>query len=762
MGYRSGAGFTPILAGLPAQAALVVNRTIPSAADLSAEPHGVRLQVMSFPLRTILMLTILGAPVAAAQRPCDTSPSDSLGPSRDLYCMELIAAPGITGVSGRVELGHVAGPFTVAVTTDGRLRYQPTVYVTGLPAPGSLGPYRNYTAWVTTPAMERVIRLGTIPNGKTILPIVDLEKFSILVTAERSTRATDPGGRMILRAQSPSTRLFPPDVLEFSLGSVPTGDSGGRYHEMHEAHPMTADSGIVHWTTVPMPRGLTMLPAEMTLRPDLKPYLPAGPAAAAHARETIRLANGDTLRLEAGLIRRTIQGRTYTMYAFNGQYPGPLIETTRGAEITVAFANHLPQPTSVHWHGIRLDNANDGTPELTQPAIAPGGSFTYHLRFPDTGIYWYHPHVREDTQQELGLYGNILVRAPDGSDYSPANREEVLMLDDLLTGNDGLVPLGTEAPTHALMGRFGNTLLVNGETDYRLAVKRGDVVRFYLTNAANTRVFNLSIPGARMKVVGSDVGPYARESWVESVVIAPAERYVVQALFDQPGRFALVNMVRGLDHLYGRFFAETDTLGVVDVSPDRETRDLRRSFAALHTDSAALAELERFYASAESAPQKNLILTLETHDLPSFTRRLMQIDSIYFTPVEWSGTMPMMNWASTGRQVRWILRDPATGKENMDIDWHFDRGKPVRIRLVNQRQAFHGMQHPIHLHGQRFLVLSVNGVPNRNLVWKDTVLLPAGSVVDILLDPSNPGRWMLHCHIAEHLSAGMMLPFTVQ
>ena len=174
------------------------------------------------------------------------------------------------------------------------------------------------------------------------------------------------------------------------------------------------------------------------------------------------------------------------------------------------------------------------------------------------------------------------------------------------------------------------------------------------------------------------------------------------------------------------------------------------------------AELEHYRRAAEHAPEKTLVLTLETRDLPPLTQRLMQLDSIYFAPVEWSGTMPMMNWAATGKQVRWILRDPATGRENMDIDWHFRRGQPVRIHLVNQRQAFHAMQHPIHLHGQRFLVLAVNGVPNRDLVWKDTVLLPAGSVVDILLDPTNPGRWMLHCHIAEHLSAGMMMEFTVE
>jgi suppressor of ftsI len=401
-------------------------------------------------------------------------------------------------------------------------------------------------------------------------------------------------------------------------------------------------------------------------------------------------------------------------------------------------------------------------PGLSQPAVPPGGEFVYHLRFPDAGIYWYHPHVREDIQQELGLYGNMLVRPDSGAEYGPANREAVLMLDDILVGDDGLVPLGLESPTHALMGRFGNVLLVNGEPGYRLRVGRGEVVRFYLTNTSNTRTFNLSFPGARMKVVGSDIGPYAREAWVESVVIGPAERYVVHVRFERPGRAALVNRVRGLDHLYGKFFDEVDTLGVVEVARQRPRPDLGRAFASLRTDTAAANELERFRRAAEGARRESLVLTLETRDLPAVTQRLMQLDSIYFSPMEWSGTMPMMNWASTGRQVRWILRDPAAGRENMDVAWRFRRGEPVRIRMANERRSFHAMQHPIHLHGQRFLILSVNGEPNRHPVWKDTVLLPAGSAVDILLDPSNPGRWMLHCHIAEHLSADMMTRFDVE
>src|SRR6266511_2692976 len=350
-----------------------------------------------------------------------------LGPSHDLYCIELVPAPGITGVSGRVELAQPPGPFTVAVTPEGRSRYIPIVSLHGLPPPSSLAKSARaaYVAWAASPLMDPVIELGEVRNGTTALRAVDLDKFIVLITAERDRRAREPGGRVVLRGQSPSTRLFPPDLLQFSIGAM--GQGTGSEHLEH--HAMTGDSGAVQWTTVPMPPGLTMLPAEMALRPDVAPYLPSATVAPARPRETIRPEDGDTLRLEAGLVRRSLMGRSYTMYAFNGQYPGPLIEVAQGSEITVAFTNRLPQPTTVHWHGIRLANPDDGTPDLTQPAVPPGGEFTYRLRFPDSGIYWYHPHVREDVQQELGLYGNILVRRTAGEDYGPANREEVLMLD---------------------------------------------------------------------------------------------------------------------------------------------------------------------------------------------------------------------------------------------------------------------------------------------------------------------------------------------
>jgi FtsP/CotA-like multicopper oxidase with cupredoxin domain len=647
----------------------------------------------------------------------------------------------------------------VDASADGHLRYTPTVMLSGLPRPASLGRYTAFVAWVASPTMDVVQRLGVVDNGRTVLPAISLDKFFVLVTAEASAGATDMRGRLLLRGMSPSTRLQPPDFMQFLIGATPE-DSAHHDHHEHEGMDSLA------WSMVPMPARISMLPAEMKLRPNVAPYLPrpANPDSLplARPRTLVRLASGDTLRLTAGIVRRPFKGQTLTMFAFNDQYPGPLLQVAQGADITVELTNALDQPTTVHWHGIRLDNANDGVPDMTQRAVAPGERFTYHLRFPDAGIYWYHPHVREDVQQDLGLYGNIMVRSPRPDYFSPADREEVLMLDDLLLGDDGMVPFGASTATHALMGRFGNVMLVNGEPRYALTVDRGEVVRFFFTNVSNTRAFNLSFPGARMKIVSGDVGNYEHEQWVESVVIGPAERYVVHVRFDRPGDVALVNRVRGLDHLYGRFFSEEDTLGVAHVSSSAGRSNSSASFETLRADTAVRASIAPYRSYFSRPADKALVLTMEAQDLPFFTRQIMQLDSIFFTPVEWSGTMPGMNWAATGDQVRWILRDPATGKENMDIDWTFRRGDVAKIRLVNERRSFHGMQHPIHIHGQRFLVLAVNGVPNTNLVWKDTVLLPAGATADILLDLSNPGRWMLHCHIAEHLSAHMMMAFTVQ
>jgi FtsP/CotA-like multicopper oxidase with cupredoxin domain len=312
------------------------------------------------------------------------------------------------------------------------------------------------------------------------------------------------------------------------------------------------------------------------------------------------------------------------------------------------------------------------------------------------------------------------------------------------------------------MGRFGNVVLLNGRADWSLDVARGEVVRFLLTNGANARTFNLSFGRARIKLLGSDLGNFEREEWVESVVIAPAERYLVDVRFADAGSVAIENRVLGIDHVFGKFLAEVDTLGVVRVKQQPAQPDYRTAFDSTRAHAAVVADIDRVRAQFERPPDRSLIVRMEATGLPFVVDRFLRIDSVYFHPVEWSGTMPMMNWNSTSTEVHWILEDPATGRRNMDIHWDFKRGELVKIRIANLRRTLHAMQHPIHFHGQRFLVLEQNGIRNTNLAWKDTFLLPAGGSADILLEVSNPGTWMAHCHISEHLESGMMMTFTVQ
>ena len=510
---------------------------------------------------------------------------------------------------------------------------------------------------------------------------------------------------------------------------------------------------------IPMPPGMVMMPGLMGLTPAVSPFLPGAGVdtstlAVAAAMRTYVLASGDTFDLTASLVRRVIRGHTYVTYAFNGEVPGPLLTMPAGATVTVRFHNRIDLPSSIHWHGIRLDNRFDGVPGLTQAVVAPGDSFVYEVHAPDGGMYWYHPHEREDIEQALGLFGGIDV-VTAALDSAPVNRRAVLFLDDLIINADTLIPFGREGPDFALMGRVGNVLLVNGGTDYRMAVHAGDVVRFYLVNTASSRTFNVSFGGAPIKVIGSDGGPFEREVWVPSVVIAPAERYIVDVRFGAAGSYAVLNAVQTINHYVGEFQPEVDTLGVV-IAAGGTLEDHHAGFDSLRTNAAVVREMARYRSAFDRPPDKQFTLTMTTHGLALPTAQFMSIDTAYYAPVEWIDGMPDMNWLSTAEQVHWEIRDDATGKSDLDIDWHVPAGSLVKVRFFNDNKSFHPMQHPIHLHGQRMLVIARDGVPNPDLVWKDTVLIPVGSTVDVLIDASNPGDWMMHCHIAEHLGAGMM------
>jgi len=526
--------------------------------------------------------------------------------------------------------------------------------------------------------------------------------------------------------------------------------------------------------------------------PDLFTTDTAGLTEASSPR-VVRLADGDRLHLGINPVRKNIEGAELRMLAYNGSIPGPALHVQQGSQITVQTWNDGDVETTVHWHGLRLENRFDGVPHETQSPIPVGGSYSCQVQFPDAGFYWYHPHVREDFAQEMGLYGTIVVEPNDPAYWPAVDRELTLTLDDLLVEDGRIAPFHRSGPTFTAMGRFGNVLLINGETAFSGEATLGEIVRLYLVNTANTRIFNLAVRGARAKLVGGDSGRYERDSFVEEVLLAPSERAVLDVLFDTPGEVRLEH--RTPDRVYG--------LGAFSVSTAAAPGGAAAaSFEVLRTDPELSAEHQSLGHDLDRSPDKVLaffsrmpllygeediahskyacpmhpeVTATEPSTCPICGMKLVPSDAPMVPAqagapsghdhgdgLEWEDLMPGINRASDPSNMIWQLVDRETGAENAAIDWAFTVGDRVKIRLVNEMGSDHPMHHPFHIHGAgRFLILARDAAPEPNLVWKDTVLVRAGQTVDILLDVSNPGLWMAHCHIAEHAESGMMFSFNV-
>jgi FtsP/CotA-like multicopper oxidase with cupredoxin domain/cytochrome c biogenesis protein CcdA len=516
--------------------------------------------------------------------------------------------------------------------------------------------------------------------------------------------------------------------------------------------------------------------------------------------ETVELKNGAVYTLSPGAVWKEINGKRVKMLAYNGMIPGPTIKAKQGSEVTIHFVNNLEIKDTLHSHGVRLANAFDGVAGVTQEPVLPGGSFDYKIKFPDAGIYWYHSHMNEAYTQNLGMYGAFLI-APKQGGFS--GREEVVFLSDLLVDDNGVAPFPKDFTDHALMGRFGNTMFINGRMDYQFTAALGETVRFHFIDAAVARTFRLSViekmgaEKALMTQVGSDGGEMERKVAVGEVLVSPGERASVDIRFPEAqGQYHLYHSTGDRQYILATFdvkggggsktkdgvaYEEKALFSKEELDRYRMLPPDKRIKLSLVADMNAMMggmNMEMPAMDSESMPHEHqsrgIVSEAYAHgDEPEPTAMpAMDMSNMnemshghnHGTPqkIEWEDDMGMMNVMSNSNNVKWEIIDEDNGRINGDINWTFSKGDMVKVKIFNDPTSTHPMQHPIHFHGQRFIVLSTNGVPNDNLAWKDTTLVQTGDTVDILVEMANPGFWMAHCHIAEHLHSGMMFGFMVK
>ncbi len=420
-----------------------------------------------------------------------------------------------------------------------------------------------------------------------------------------------------------------------------------------------------------------------------------------HQPETI------TIDLEAGAFSWEIApGKQVSAMGYNGQIPGPTIRAHVGDTLVVRLKNQLKEATTIHWHGLRVPAKMDGTEEVQAP-VQPGETFEYRIELTDPGTFWYHPHTNETVQIERGLYGAIVV---EGDQEPTFDADRLWVLDDMKLNRHGeftepswFLPRWLERHN----GREGGAILVNGRLSPTVQMAAGQVERWRFVNAANAKYFRLSLGGRPFLIIGADGGLLEQPVPATEALLTPGERIELAV-----GPFAEGEsfMLEALPYERGAGKGKQETIARIEVGEGKPS---------VATLSFPLRQIEPLVAG-EAEPNQTVIL----HGRRSWK------DGVDFTI---NGHMHFHGQdVPVGELQIWDIQNPSM------------------------------MDHPFHLHGFFFQVLSINGQPPAYRAWKDTVNVPKGGSVRIAWLPDNrPGLWMYHCHILEHAAAGMMAHFRV-
>lgn len=387
-------------------------------------------------------------------------------------------------------------------------------------------------------------------------------------------------------------------------------------------------------------------------------------------------------------------------WAFNDLVPGPLIQARVGDTLRIVFENDLPEETTIHWHGLRIDDEMDGVPAIQEP-VQPGETFTYEFVVPDAGSYWYHPHVRAHEQMERGLHGTLIVHEAE----PVAVPERYFVLDDVyMDGEDIVEPFGNHM--EAVHGRHGNVLLTNGSTELlEDTVAPGTAERWRVVNTANARTMWVAVTGAAWRIIAVDGTLLPEPIEVERALLPVGQRLDLEVIPDE----------------------------------DSEAAGLQVELPG----TSSWTEYPVFSAAIEGEPGDSSFIDWGAAPLPVIGDATQDIELNF-------------NLRNNSQGLSWTINGDVYGEHD---DIRVDANTPSIIEIVDRS----GAEHPFHLHGQFFQVVDRDGVTyDQDVGLRDTVLVGPEETLRLYTEFDNPGRWMSHCHILEHAELGMMTEMLVR
>ncbi|HWN85660.1 MAG TPA: multicopper oxidase family protein [Vicinamibacterales bacterium] len=397
-----------------------------------------------------------------------------------------------------------------------------------------------------------------------------------------------------------------------------------------------------------------------------------------------------------------------TAWTYDGRLPGPLIRAKVGDRLIVHFTNQLPEPSTVHWHGVRVPIEMDGVPGISQPAVKPGETFTYDFVLRDAGLYWYHPHHMSAAQVGFGLYGALLVDDPDDS-VGVADQLTMVLSDISFDRKGALEAADSGGAAGDVFGREGEHVLVNGRKAPVLRVRSGAPQRWRIVNTARSRYFLLDLQGQKFTVIGTDGGLQERPTTSEVLLITPGERVdVIVAPTGTPGSELPIYSM-----LYNRGYGSVEYRSIETVLTLAFSQDPTMA-------TPPMPQVSRVITPPSAAGARRVDLTLGLPPMDARGRSEFQVNGVAYPKAK-----PYL--AGLGETQLWVI--------NNDTKW----------------------DHPFHLHGYFFMPVDEKGEPIRPMAWKDTINIPMNTIARVLVAfDERPGTWMFHCHILDHAEIGLM------